>query len=210
MKTLIRLSPLTLAACALFGCDQRPFEPGADGLIATHVGGHLGSYRDCPEQAWESVGTDRPDGVAEADGARRPDADCADDQCGPLNCEAARLTFELSNGSDLAADGVEAVALYILDRDGAALAELPIGATLDGDGQPFGGDIAAGARALLHVEFAAPLDVDALLGPPDDANADGVRAWQSGARLHLVVGAASHEDAELITPELFSLPEVDT
>lgn len=207
MSTLFRLSPAAFAALALFGCDQLqlpPGEPGADGLIATHVGGHLGSYRDCPEQAFENQGADRAVmGIRDGAGS---DADC-DGACGPLNCEAARLTFTLSNDSDVIADGVEPIALFILDREGIEVVELPIAAALDRDGQPFDGHLEPGEEALVHVEFVGPFDVTAFV--PREADGDGI-GWQNGAQIRLLVGSTTHEDTGLDTPELFSLPEVDT
>lgn len=204
MKTFSAIS-LALAAAALFGCDQQPggpIEPGIDGLEAIHVSGHLGSYRDCPEQAYEN----QQAGAPEADAARF-EGDCATDQCGPLNCEAARLTFTLSNHGDVAAEGITAT-LLILDREGLEVVELPVSATLAEDGSPFAGALAAGADALLHIEFAGPLDVEGLVGPP--AAGDGDVAWQTGAQLRLVIEADGFSEAGFDTPELYSLPELDT
>ncbi len=205
MTPILRPVPAALAL-ALFGCEQISQPPAtvSDGLTAAHVGGHLGSYRDCPDEAWENHNADdaAPDRVAGA-----PDADC-DGACGPLNCEAARLTFTLSNQSDVDAEGVEPVALFLLDRDGLEIVELPIAATLDEDGQPFDGALDAGGQALLHIEFVGLLDAAALVGPPADG--DGAFDWRSGVQLRLLIGAATHDDTGLDTPLVYSLPEIDT
>lgn len=205
MKTLLRLSPTAFAALALFGCDQLRLPPATavDGLSVEHVGGHLGSYRDCPEEAWENQ--DAPAGEA-ADRAAF-DAIC-EGSCGPLNCEAARLTVNLINDSDVEAEGVEPVALFLLDREGIEAVELPIAAVFDTAGDPFDGHLGVGEQALVHIEFMGPLDVIALIGPPNDADGDAI--WRSGAQLRLSIGAQTHDDTGLDTPPVYSLPEVDT
>lgn len=201
-QTLHLAAILVMTATAMTACDpQHPNDPPAQGLHALFISGHLGSYRDCPERAHEAA--DAPqDGAA-------IDADCDNDQdgCGPLNCQGARITLTLRNESDLDAEDIHPIGLFLLDAQGRSLTLLRIATITAQDNTPFDGTLPAGHEQQLHIDFAGPLDVTALTGAPADG--DGP-ANQTGARLRLILDTDTHGDITLDTVELFSLPEVDT
>lgn len=221
---MLRLLVAGGLAGSMLACNQDPIEPGVEGLELVYVSGHLGSYRDCPDKAFDPQGVDLPaaDGAPQDDEAERPApardgdgfaADCAEEDCGPLNCQDAQLTVQLSNTSVEDAVGITVVSVIVLDSDGMGIAELPVLAVNEpGPGaEEFRGLLAADEEAQLRVDFSGPLNVRDLGGNwNEDGDQDLRFGAVLGAEVHLVIEAVTHEDAELTTPELYSLPEVDT
>ncbi|MCB9543293.1 MAG: hypothetical protein H6703_12715 [Myxococcales bacterium] len=198
---MMRLMTVGILGWALGGCDAQPAgEPQADGLAAVFVAGHLGSYRDCPDEAYGAS-----DRAARPDGDAIIDADCAEEECGLLNCEAARLTLSLRNEGERDAEGIDVIGVFVLDAAGASVAALPVVAVTV-EGQPFDGALAAGTEALVDVEFVGPLAVDALTG----ADGDGLLGRPNGAPLRILLVSESHGELSLDTVAIYSLPEVDT
>lgn len=206
---MIRPLPLVLAAAALglVACDpQHPIEPGAlgeAGLEAAYVAGHFGAYYDCPEEAY------RPPPPRDADRAEGVDIDpdCAGDDCQLLSCTGARLTVSLSNTAEVDATGVTVLALFVLDEDAQAIVPLPIEAVYGDDGEPFDGELEAGAVELIQIEFTGPYDVAVITG---EDTAGRRFSWFSGAPVRVMLDSTSHAGSALDTPVLYSLPLVDT
>lgn len=208
LTTALALPALGLGLTA---CDpQHPIDIGEPGLEALYVSGHFGSYHDCPEEAFENLADPRDGDRAPAairDGAA-PDADCDGDDCGLLNCEPARLMVQLENTTTADALDVEVRAVVFLDLAGEPLAELPISAVHDATGAAFEGTVAAGDVVQLDLDFVGPYNVAAML---DIMNGEGLWAGQGiGATVRVEFASSSHEAPRLETPELFSLPIVDT
>lgn len=204
-QTLTLAAILVMTATAMTACDpQHPTDPTPQELHALFVSGHLGSYRDCPELAHEAAAPQDP--AQQPDAARDADCDSDQDTCAPLNCEPARITLTLRNESDLDAEAIHTIGLFLLDPQGRSITQLRVEAITTQDNTPFDATLPAGQEQQIHITFAGPLDLPALIAPPADAR----QAWQTGARLRLFLATDTHGDLTLDTVELFSLPEVDT
>ena len=175
-------------------------------LTGAFVSGHLGSYWDCPDQAYGGPDSD-------VDGARA-EGDCAGDNCGvPLNCEDAQLTMSLSNESDLDATEVLVQRIELFTTDGDPRAELPLIAVIESDtGEPFDGHLAAGEEVLLRVEFQGPYNVWELLAPATDDDTDGDSDFAAGygGVVETTFTSQAHRDLTIESAELYEIPAVDT
>lgn len=208
-RALAAAIALPALGLGLTACDpHHPIDIGEPGLEAVYVSGHFGNYFDCREQAFENL----PDGEADRaaapirDGAA-PDADCDGNACGILNCQAARVRVQLENTTLADALDVDARAILFLDLAGEPLAELPITAVRDSTGAAFDGTVESGGVMQLDLEFVGPYSVAAMLDIMDGA---AVRGHGLGTTVRVVFESSSHDGPAIETPELFSLPIVDT
>lgn len=206
-RALTAAIALPALGLGLTACDpHHPIDIGEPGLEAVYVSGHFGSYFDCPEQGFENLADGDRGAAAIRDGAA-PDADCDGDDCGLLNCQPGRLMVQLENTTTADALDVGARAILLLDLAGEPLAELPITAVHDSTGAAFDGIVESGGVAQLDLEFVGPYSVAAML---DIMDGGGWRAHGIGTTVRVVFESSSHDGPVIETPELFSLPPVDT
>lgn len=216
---LLALALSSTAACGTAGEDddwdlEENEQPVLEG---TYVSGHLGNYRDCPDDGYtpesSTDSTGRAGAPAEPDGDGYA-GDCAEGQdCGgfTMNCEDAQMTVRLTNPSSFDATGLQASTIELYDADGVLRATLPLMDTVDtATNESFDGKLKAGEKITLRVEFLGPEDPYMLLST-DDASGD---AGRIGSGAHGTVGitfrAATHKDLLVESSELYPVPSVDT
>lgn len=197
---LTRLLTL-LAATALFtACaeDPDPQSPPPDAAEITleYISGHLGAYWDCPDDAMPARaarGEGQRAAAPEADGGAGLIAgDCADENCGFLNCQAAELRLRVTNDGDAPIDALVVKQLQ-LDWDGE-LSHNDVVSVHDTDGE-FDGQIEPGESVDLRIEYRGP--------HPSDVD------WDQGLPAIIEMGEGN-QSQELITPELQMVPQVAT
>lgn len=165
------------------------------------VSGHLGNYMDCPD---EGFGGD--DGAARgapaADFAPCPDGDTS---CGgPLNCETAQLTVNLTN-QDEVLENVQVAALQLYSMDGVLLGEVPVSYVSNTTaGGEFDGTLETGTTTL-RIDFAGPADLTALIA--DVTGNDPEYTESAFVRLRIELGDGT---TTIESEELFVLPMVVT
>ena len=222
--TILSTSLLALAAMGLSGCFL--FEPDGD-LEAVYISGHLGNYWDCPDQAYTpgqradgAVGSDAGGAPSEPQGDFAPGAcepapapdgganapaegDVAPGYCGgPLNCEGAQATFQLSNPTGLAR-GIRVSEILLLNDSGAIVASLPVLNTeLASGAEAFDGELSPGESVSLRVYFRGPANPYELLEDASGASDEG--------RLQIVIDSDTDGPVELITDAVYSQPGVVT
>ncbi|MEC9440081.1 MAG: hypothetical protein VYE40_03145 [Myxococcota bacterium] len=176
-------------------------------LDAVFVAGHLGNYMDCPGDGY-SENTSSADEPAR--GAPAGDfAPCepveGEDTCnyGPLNCEAAQFTINITNDGQLAAQGVSIDSIAMLDVDGNIVATLPLIDAVDANtGEAFDGNLAVGEEITLRVDYQGPEDISEFI-PSENR-------WSGSAKLRITIGADNHEDVRVETKAVSVLPAVVT
>ena len=177
-------------------------------LDAVFVAGHLGNYMDCPGDGYSEQNPSSADEPAR--GAPAGDfAPCepveGEDTCnyGPLNCEAAQFTINISNDGEIAAEGVSIETIAMLDVDGNIVATLPLIDAVDANtGEPFDGNLAVGEEITLRVDYQGPEDISEFI--PDE------NRWSGSAKLRITIGADNHDDVRVETKAVSVLPAVVT
>ena len=179
-------------------------------LQGVFVAGHLGSYWDCPQDAYRAESTTSAD-AAEAPSAGLVAGDCAEgESCGGiLNCEDAQATISLTNDSSINAESVIIQRLELVSTDGDSLATLPLMDAFDAEtGEPFDGQLEIGETVLLRVEFQGPYSVHELM--PESPDGDSRISSGGGAILETTVSSDTHRDLKVESEELYGLPAVAT
>lgn len=222
---LVMMAALVLSGClfnvdpkvepkpeCLVNCNPEPEEKPA--LKGTFVSGHLGSYWDCPDEAYN------PDpevvvGGANEDGAFA-EGDCAEGQecIAILNCERAQAIVRLTNGGDANGEGVALQKIELLNTLDEVVAELPVISVQHSDiEEPFDGIVSTEDAVNLRVEFQGPLNPYEMLSVEDAANSrNGDQAFGSSGIgfLRLTFSADNHADVIILSTEVYGLPSVDT
>ena len=167
-------------------------------LDLLYISGHLGTYRDCPEEAYDP---DAAPVAGDIDGAACPDGvDCP----GILNCTPAQVTLRIENIGDEGVTGINVTDVILLDADGAEHTFFPVVSQTSTTDTPFGGDLAAGDFVDVRVGFRGPYDLNALLPAADS---DG---FSAGAPVRVFIDAEGQAPGVLDTPTIYSQPEIDT
>lgn len=179
-------------------------------LDAVFVAGHLGNYMDCPGDGYSERSASSGQANEPAAGAPAGDfAPCepseGEDSCnyGPLNCEAAQFTINISNTGKLAAEGISIDAIALLDENGTIVATLPlIGAVDANTGETFDGNLAIDEEVTLRVDYQGPEDISEFI-PSENR-------WSGSAKLRITIGADNHDDVPVETKAVSVLPAVVT
>ena len=194
--------------CVGEACKPDPTERPL--LKASVLSGHLGNYRDCPNDALEGVGAqgDAAGLCAEVEGEDF-------DGCGgPLNCEDPMVTVSMSNGGDADALGLTVDKIELLTTSGDVVAELALIELIrldeiDGILQvvPFDGTIEQSIGTRLDLRIQGLNDLTILQDPGAD---EGARLAGTGGIIRVTFSAENHDDVIVESMELFDLPSVDT
>lgn len=177
-------------------------------LELTYVSGHLGSYWDCPEEAYTPAAADRPAGesadMPASSGGAFADEDCDGEDCGGyLNCQAAQVTLMIDNLADWQVTGLDITDVELLSDAGDVLATLPVVSFDDLDRDVFDGSLGAEEGSTFRVEFRGPHNVDfAGVGARDAA----FEAYP----VRLIFEADEQEPASLDTPHISTLGHMAT
>jgi hypothetical protein len=219
-STLKLLFPLFLAALLSVACTSPAEETESEGnnseteennlptnnaqseastLDLVFIAGHLGSYWDCPNEAYTEGEGDAPPAAEAGDCA--PDAeDCG----GILNCEGAQLSVQITNVGEDPVSGVEVIDIAILDGSGTPHVSLPILGAYQSDGSAFDGTLDAGEAVSLRVDFRGPLEPSDYADDTSDARSRG------GLPLRVKSKAEGQGPAALDTPEIEPIPAIAT
>lgn len=213
------LSSMSLTGCLMI-VDENPSEPEPwrpketpkkAELKGVYISGHLGNYWDCPEQGYQGEQkaqpepAERPAGDQEF-GACAPSEDGAFDGCGPLNCEAAQVTLELSNIGQLAAQGTKISEILVLDDQDVVRASLPIHDTmLLPNNERYDGALDVGATIKVRVDFAGPVNMNEILGYGPES-----RWGEQKAKLRIKIKASNANEISIDTKLVSSMPGVAT
>lgn len=197
MIAALALVSLT-AACER---DADPVDPppqGNQSLELAYISGHLGAYWDCPDDAMPPR-AGQPDGAAREAGAPEDPAgliagDCADENCGFLNCEPAEVRLRVTNDGEEAVDALTVKQLQLVWGDGDLSNNDVIG-LYGPDGEAFDGVLEPGDSVDLRIEYRGP--------HPNDVD------WDQGLPAQIEMGQETLSE-ELITPELQMVPQVAT
>lgn len=184
------------------GCGQVP--AGGNGgstpateLELTYVSGHLGNYWDCPDKASSETQAraEKADQAPSGAPAEQFAGDCADDDCGMMNCEDAVLTFRIRNIGVTEAEAIEVTDIEFIPTGSADVVALDVLAVARADGQAYTANLSPDEVMILRVDFAGPWE--------------GNFASGSGA-LRIVILTSDGRTVELVTPELQHIPSVAT
>ena len=174
---------------------EPPTTPEASMSLA-YVSAHLGSTWDCAEPGVRIGPTtaESPADMGSAGAAAPSEAgDCLDSNCGPMNCESGSIMVQIQNTGDTELSGLEVTDLQLLQVDGTELAELPVEAVTLVEGSEV---LADGDTTTIRVEFKAPHSGD---------------IYQEDAlKLRIIIVSDEGADAEIITPEVQTLPIMAT
>lgn len=153
MRSIIALA-LAFAGCAQDSGEDPDagLEPVRTTIALTFVSGHLGNYWDCPEEAM-SVPGGVPAGAEPGAAARDEAGDCAAEDCGRLNCDAAMLLIQVENTGDVGLATLRAEDLVIHLAPPLASEILAVTDAATGHAP---GPLAPGASMQLRVDFRGP------------------------------------------------------
>lgn len=213
------LSSLSLTGCLMLveenTSEPEPWQPKETEkkaqLKGTYISGHLGNYWDCPEQGYQGEQEPQPAGQRPAgdqgeQGACAPSEDGNFDACGPLNCEAAQVTLELSNIGQLAAQGAKITEILVLDDQDMVRASLPIHDTmLLPSNETYDGALDVGATIKVRVDFAGPVNMNEILGYGPES-----RYGEQKAKLRIKIKANNAAEISIDTKLVSSMPSVAT
>lgn len=175
-------------------------------LEGTFIAGHLGSYWDCPDEAYGGTQSDNV-GADFAEGACLEGSECPTF----TSCESAQVTLTLSNPSDTGGENILIDQIELFGTDGISRAVLPLEATIDtATNEPFDGQLAAGEEVMLRVEFQGPLDPWQLLQPMDGDTESGDRIAGGGGIIEATFSSDNHADLTVESSALYDVPAVDT
>ena len=210
--TLVGCGPLTEKSdpdfCEGTSCEQT-LQPLVTGVF---VSGHLGNYRDCPDDGYSPQSTDsssEPAPGADADFAacHPDDQDCNDTL---LNCEQAQLTVSLSNAGDAAATGLQADRVELYNLDGDKVADLPVIEVTESNAA-YDGDLETQETLSLRIDFQGPQNPYQLLDTSSSSSDEGVRfGGGSAGTVRVIFSADNHDDVTVEGKELYAVPSVDT
>lgn len=195
----LRLMTMTaLAAATLFaGCAEDPDPQGPQPtaqLSLEYISGHLGAYWDCPDDAMPAREAAGARAAAPAEDAGLVAGDCADENCGFLNCQPAELRLRVTNDGEAALDALEVKRLR-LDWGGDMLSDNEVLGLFDPQNAAFDGHLEPGESVDLRIEYRGP--------HPGDVD------WDQGLPALIEVGEGEAVE-QLITPELQMVPQVAT
>lgn len=188
--------------------NETPIPGERPELKGVFVSGHLGSYWDCPEDAYHG---EAPSPGADGDFAPGADGACMEgSECPSFEaCEQAQVTIALSNGGAAQAREILVEQIELFGTDGVSRAILPLISTIDtATNAPFDGTLAAGESVTLRVEFQGPYDPYGLLAPVDGAAGD--RAIGGGGIVETTFSADNHDDVVVESAEIYDVPAIDT
>lgn len=197
LRTLILLAAASLTlACAEDPDAPSPPPEGEPELSLAYISGHLGAYWDCPDQAMpaRAEAAERRAGAPEADEDGLIAGDCADENCGLLNCEPAQMRLRITNDG---ADALESVDVKRLTLDWGAgdLSENEVLGIFDDTGVAFDGRLEPGESVDVRIDYRGP--------HPGDVD------WDEGLPAVIEVGNDAGSEA-ITTPELQMVPQVAT
>ncbi len=193
-------------------CDGTSCEelPGPE-LSGVFVSGHLGNYRDCPEDAYVGEASGEPAGA----GRVAPEGDIAEGACAEgetctpiLNCETASATINLSNDGEGIATGVQVDRVELYNSLGELVATLPV-MDVASDGGAFSGELDASATTSLRIDFQGPQNPYSLLNTSDPSGDASFEASSSGT-IRVIVTSDNDDELAVEGKGVYAVPSVDT